>query len=62
MNERKQLYRCGWCGHPTDEHGEPLKPADPAAGWSDAEKARYDEASKHVDGKCCPYGSEGWRI
>lgn len=46
---RRKLYRCGWCGHPTNADGNPL-PVFNEADYQGAEQ---------VDGECCrEYESE----
>lgn len=41
---RRKLYRCGWCGHPTNADGIPLPVFDPDMDLSEAE---------HVNGERC---------
>ncbi len=56
MNSK--LYRCGWCGHPTDDKGTTLK---------DEQFKRVVNLLDHpnvvghihlVNGDCCPNGNE----
>ena len=45
-----QLYRCGWCGTPTDKDGHCLTPEEAQAiegDWDDADR---------TTGDCCPNG------
>ena len=49
-DDMSKLYRCGWCGAPTDEKGRCLTPeqANAMAGdWNTAEQ---------TNGDCCPNG------
>lgn len=48
----KTIFRCGWCGHPTDKHGNCIR-----------EPAKYLEENQGakeilVNGECCPNGDE----
>jgi hypothetical protein len=47
-------YRCGWCGHPTDETGQPVE-FDSATVEDD-----YKDAGK-VHGLCCPPPEDPWQ-
>ncbi len=50
---REQIYRCGWCGLPTDQRGVPVA-EDP-----DAYLAAHAGAKEElVHGECCPNGNE----
>lgn len=45
-----KLYRCGWCGSPTNKKGHCLTPEQANAmtgDWNTAEQ---------IDGDCCPNG------
>lgn len=55
MNSK--LYRCGWCGHPTDKEGKRLR--DDAFKKADRLIKTYDTKShtEHLNGECCPQGS-----
>jgi hypothetical protein len=47
-----KIHRCGWCGHPTDQDGDPIQ-QDPAAYL----RAHADAEEVLVDGACCPNGT-----
>ena len=50
-----KIYRCGWCGLPTDENGNPLEGDE----FKEAELAIFEGAPfEHVQGACCPNGNE----
>lgn len=51
-----KIYRCGWCGHPTDRDGEPIQ-QDPAGYLL----AHQDATEELVQGECCPNGNESDR-
>lgn len=45
------IYRCGWCGYPTDKDGKLLK-EDP-----DEYLERYKLSKvENTNGECCPHG------
>ena len=44
------LYRCGWCGTPTDEFGRCLTPSEFSQMIGD-----WDNATQ-TSGECCPNG------
>lgn len=54
MNSK--IYRCGWCGYPTDKDGNCLR-NDAFRKVSDM-LLNYETSmhETHVDGECCPYG------
>ena len=39
-------FRCGWCGHPTDATGEPLRDL---SDWQET-------VAELLNGACCPNG------
>ena len=45
-----KLYRCGWCGAPTDEKGHCLTPEQ-----ANAMEGDWD-AAEQTNGDCCPNG------
>lgn len=45
MESSKKYYRCGYCGCPTDENGEPLSP-DEIKEWNEKDAIL-------VHGTCC---------
>jgi hypothetical protein len=45
-----KLYRCGWCGSPTDERGHCLTPEQANAMTGDW------DAAEQTNGDCCPNG------
>ena len=51
--ELKHIYRCGWCGHPTDINGECIK-ENPDEYLSQNKDAIVTD----VDGECCPGGDQ----
>lgn len=51
------LYRCGWCGHPTDKDGVPVHTDDPSAYVDSMEKS--GAKTELLNGQCCPQGY-GW--
>lgn len=52
-DETEVIYRCGWCGYPTDQRGAPV-PGDPAA-YLEEHAGATEEL---VQGECCPRGNE----
>jgi hypothetical protein len=48
-----KIHRCGWCGHPTDQDGDPIQ-LDPGAYL----RAHADVDEVLVDGACCPGGDQ----
>lgn len=51
-NEKHIIYRCGWCGRPTDKNGFVL--------WCDFDEYLFrhkDSETIKVNGKCCPHGN-----
>jgi hypothetical protein len=48
------LYRCGWCGHPTDKDGVPSHTDDPGAYVDAMEKS--GAKTERLNGACCPQG------
>lgn len=51
MNSK--IYRCGWCGHPTDKDGNCLKDEAFKKAINMIEKYG-DNHTKQVNGECCP--------
>ena len=47
------IYRCGWCGLPTDKDGQPLE-VDP----TEYLEKHKDAECKNTQGYCCPNGDE----
>jgi len=53
------VYRCGWCGCPTDKDGEPLNPQGDAFKRAVRIIEETNDATTiKVDGQCCPNGDE----
>ena len=50
------LFRCGWCGHPTDKDGNPIHTDDPGA-YVDS-KMQAGAKEELLNGACCPNGNE----
>ena len=48
-----KIYRCGWCGFPTNKDGDPLE-VDPD---KYLEQHQNDEVV-NVQGACCPNGED----
>ena len=48
---RSVIYRCGWCGRPTNSDGNVLD-VDPGVYMAN----HADAMTVNVNGKCCPYG------
>lgn len=48
---KEQIYRCGWCGHPTDKEGKCLP--------NPVEYIKENEGAEEVliNGECCPNGN-----
>jgi hypothetical protein len=40
----EKSFRCGWCGHPTDANGEPLRDISQ---W-------VEKGAELLNGNCCP--------
>ena len=55
----RPLYRCGWCGMPTDSFGVPLKCDDPEGHVNNAVKDGRPLVL--LNGNCCPEGSPEYR-
>lgn len=56
IDMNSKLYRCGWCGYPTDQNGvclkdEPLKKAMKIIGTY-----RDNDHTHKLHGDCCPNG------
>lgn len=49
------LYRCGWCGHPTDKDGVPIHTDDPGTYVQSMET--NGAKTELLNGLCCPQGS-----
>lgn len=54
MNSK--LYRCGWCGCPTDENGNNLKDENFKRAVNLIENYKADAHTHLVNGNCCPEG------
>ena len=58
-NERNELaapsgstiFRCGWCGHPTDKDGNCIR-ENPSEYLKEHEGAKEEL----INGECCPHG------
>lgn len=58
MNSK--IYRCGWCGHPTDKDGNPLKDEDFKKVVNLIENYKSEHHTHLEHGYCCiqeQYGS-----
>jgi hypothetical protein len=51
INEKESIYRCGWCGFPTDDKGQPLE-MDNDAAYEYLEKHK-DDINVSTNGHCC---------
>lgn len=56
MNSK--LYRCGWCGYPTDEEGHPLKDENLKKATKIINNYELGIHQHLVNGWCCPNGNE----
>lgn len=59
MNSK--IYRCGWCGHPTDKEGNCLQDESLSKAIRIIETYGDGHTDK-VNGWCCPNGDEPQRM